>query len=83
MRRRAVGVRVICGWLFVVVAVFRFMPRIILPSTMRWSGDWWSSKYGLAILAYQDVLNIVLGTAALGFLLSFTTLFDRARDPAA
>jgi len=67
------------GGVFCVVVgvISRLYPRSILPqSGYSWSGDFASSKWGLLLDGFGDLMVVLTLLGGIAFLLSFTNLLD-------
>ena len=63
-----------------IVGLFcRFNPQIVLPRSFSWSGDFFSSRYGMRVSAFSDLMNIVILCSLILIILSFTTIIEASR----
>ena len=66
------------GSIGLLVALFcRFNPRIILPVSFGYSGDFWATNWGIRLSAFTDILNIAISGCLLLIILSFTNIVDK------
>ena len=68
--------RVVGGLVVIGAVPFRLNPRVVLPKSYSWSGDFAASRWGMRVEAFGDLMNLLIFAGLLLILLSFTTLFD-------
>ncbi len=68
------------GLIVLIAACYcRLHARMILPSSMSWSGDFATSEYGELLSGFADVADVFMLLGGLSFILSFSRLFEPSR----